>query len=138
MSDATAIATMLERLGFTRESAGYMTRACHVDSLDEVKWMDGEDYVENMIKRVKGPVGTFTVGSGADAVATPNIGLQVSLRAENNLKLCVYFLIHMERVQRVPIDASITLEMVRGYCEQQRYEENFKKAAVEPQIDDID
>jgi hypothetical protein len=46
MSEFTAIATMLERLGFTREATGYMTRVCKVDSLDEVKWMDGEDDVE--------------------------------------------------------------------------------------------
>jgi hypothetical protein len=45
MSQVTAIATMLERLGFAREEAGYMTRACNVDSLDEVKCMDGEDNV---------------------------------------------------------------------------------------------
>jgi hypothetical protein len=37
MSEVTAIATILERLGFNREAAGYMTRACNVDSLDEVK-----------------------------------------------------------------------------------------------------
>jgi hypothetical protein len=114
MSEATAIATILERLGFTREAAGYMTRACNVDFLDEVKWIDGEDDVENMIKRVNRPGGTFTVGSGADAVKKPNVGLQVSLRVGNNLKLCVYFLKHMERVQRVPNAASITLEVVRG------------------------
>jgi hypothetical protein len=95
MREVTAIYTILERLGFTREAACYMTRACNVDSLDEVKWMDGEDNVENMTKRVNRPSGTFTVGSGADAVTTPNVGLQV-LRAENNLKLCVYFLKHME------------------------------------------
>jgi hypothetical protein len=71
-------------------------------------------------------------------VTTPNFGMQVSLRAENNLKLCVYFLKHMERVQRVPTAASITLEVVRGYREQQRYEEKFKKTAVEPEINDKD
>jgi hypothetical protein len=32
--------------------------------------------------------------------------------------------------------ASITLEVVRGYREQQRYEEKFKKIAVEPEIND--
>jgi hypothetical protein len=138
MSEVTAIATILERLGFTRESEGYMTRACNVDSLDEVKWMDGEDDVENMIKWVNLPGGTFAVGSGADAVKTTNVGLQVSLRAENNLKLCVYFLKHMERVQRVPTAASITLEMVRGYREQQRYEEKSKKTTVKPEINDKD
>jgi hypothetical protein len=105
---------MLESLGFTREAAGYMTRACNVDSLDEVKWMDGEDDVEHMIKRVNRPGGTFTVGYGYEAVTTPHIGLQLSLLAENNLKLCVYFLKHTERVQRVPNAASITLEVVCG------------------------
>jgi hypothetical protein len=75
MSEVTAIVTMLERIGFTREAAGYMTRACNVDSLDEVKWMDGEDDVENMIKRVNRLGGTFTVGSGNDAMTTPNVGL---------------------------------------------------------------
>jgi hypothetical protein len=136
MIEVTDIATMLERIGFTREAAGYMTRACNVDSLDEVKSMDGEDDVENMIKQVNRPGGMFTVGSGADSLATPNVGLQVSLRAESNLKLCVYFLKHMERVQRVPTAASIMLEVVRGYREQQRYEEKFKKTAVEPEIND--
>jgi hypothetical protein len=118
MSEVTAIEKILERLGFTREAAGYMTRACNVDSLDKVKWMDGEDDVGNMIKRVNCPGGTFTVGTGNEAVTTPNVGLQVYLRVENNLKLCVYFLKHMERVQRVPTAASITLEVVRGYREQ--------------------
>jgi hypothetical protein len=88
MSEVTAIAKML-RIGLTREAAGYMTRACNVDSLDEVKWMDGEDDVENMIKLVNRPGGTFTVGYDNDDMTTPNVGLQVSLRAENNLKLCV-------------------------------------------------
>jgi hypothetical protein len=87
MSEVTAIATILERLGFTRESAGYMTRACNVDSLDEVKLMDGEDDVENMIKRVNLPGGTKTVVTGNDTVKTPNVELQVSLCAENNLNV---------------------------------------------------
>jgi hypothetical protein len=138
MREVNAIAKMLERLGFTQEVEGYMIRACNVDSLDEVKWMDGEDDVENMIKRVNRPDGTFTVGSGIDAVKTSNVGLQVSLRDDNHLKLCIYFLKHMERVQRVPTAASITLEVVRGYREQQRYEDKFKKTAVEPEINDKD
>jgi hypothetical protein len=71
-------------------------------------------------------------------VTTPNVGLQVFLRPENNLKLCVYFLKHMERVQCVPTAVSVTLEVVRGYREQQRYEEKFKKTAVEPEINDKD
>jgi hypothetical protein len=100
--------------------------------------MDGEEEVEKMIKRVNRPVGMFTFGSGNYSVTTHTVGLQVSLRAENNLKLCVYFLKHTERVRHVPTAASITLEVVRGYREQQRYEDKFKKTAVEPEINDKD
>jgi hypothetical protein len=102
MSEVTSIETMLERLGFTREASGYTTRACNVDSLDKVKWMDGEDDVGNMIQRVNRSGGTVTIGTCNEAEKTPNVGLQVYIRAENNLKICVYFLKHMERVQRVP------------------------------------
>jgi hypothetical protein len=69
-------------------------------------------------------------------VTTTNVGLQVSLRDENNLKLCVYYLKHMERVQCVPTEAYITLEVVRGYREQQRYEEKFNKNVFDPDIND--
>jgi hypothetical protein len=129
---------MRERLGFTREPAGYMTRACNVDSLDEVKWMDGEDDVENMIKRVNHPGGTNTIGNGNEEVTISNVGLKMSLRAKNNLNLCVYYLTHMGRVQRVPTSASISLEVVHGYHEQHRYAEKFKKTVVEPEINDKD
>jgi hypothetical protein len=44
----------------------------------------------------------------------------------------------MERVQRVPTSASIMLEVVRGYREQHRYEDKFKKTSVEPEINDKD
>jgi hypothetical protein len=138
MSEVTAIAKILESLGLTRETAGYTTQACNVDSLDEVKWMDGEDDVENMIKRVNHPVGTDTFIDGTEALTPTTVGLQVSLRAENNLKLCVYYLKHMERVHHVPTSACITLEVVHGYREQQRDEEKFKKNAVEPEINDKD
>jgi hypothetical protein len=136
MIEVNAIEKIVERLGFTRESAGYMTRACNVDSLDEVKWMDGEDDVGNMIKRVNRTGGTVIVGTGNEAATTLNVGLQVSLCAKNNLKLCVYFLKHTERVHRVPTAASIMLGVVRGYREQHRYEDSFNKTAVEPEIND--
>jgi hypothetical protein len=44
----------------------------------------------------------------------------------------------MERVQRVPTADSITLEVVRGYREKQRYEDKFNKSAAEPDINDKD
>jgi hypothetical protein len=138
MSEGNAIAKILERLGFTREAVSYMTRACNMDSSDEAKWMDGEDDVGNMINQFNQPGGTVTCGTGNEAVTTPSVGLQVYLRDENNLKLCVYFLKHMEMVHRVPTAASITLGMVHGYREQHRYAYSFNKTAVEPEINDKD
>jgi hypothetical protein len=44
----------------------------------------------------------------------------------------------MYRVHRVPTAASITLEVVRGYREKHRYEENFNKTAIEQEINEKD
>jgi len=129
---------MFVRLGFSSHAASYMTRACGLDSLDEVKYMDTDDNVETMIKRVNRPGGSNTTGTGNNRVTTPNNGFTVSIRAEGNLKLCVFYLKHMERVQRTPTASSITLEMVRGYREQQQWEDDFKKTAAEPEINDKD
>jgi hypothetical protein len=79
-----------------------MARDCDIDSLEEIAYTDGEDDVENMIKRVTCPGGTLTVGTGIAAVTYPNKWIDVSIRADANLKLCVYCLKHSERFQRVP------------------------------------
>jgi hypothetical protein len=55
-----------------------------------------------------------------------------------NLKLYVYYLKHMERVQRKPVANSINLTLVRSYRDQQRHEVSFKKNADEPVINDKD
>jgi hypothetical protein len=46
-----------------------------------------------------------------------------------NLKLCVYYLKHMERVHRQPIPNAINLVLVRRYRKQQLHEVGFKKTA---------
>jgi hypothetical protein len=58
------------------------------------------------------------------------------IRAVANLKLCVYYQKHMERVQRKPVVTDIDLELVCSYRDQQRYEASFKKIVVEPVIND--
>jgi hypothetical protein len=50
------------------------------------------------------------------------------------LKLCVYYLKHMEMVQRQPIPNAINLVLIRSYRDQQRHEVGFKKSAEEPEI----
>jgi hypothetical protein len=51
-----------------------------------------------------------------------------------NLKLCVYYLKHTERVKWKPIANSINLILVRSYHDQQLHEVSFKKIAEEPVI----
>jgi hypothetical protein len=59
-------------------------------------------------------------------------------RAVANLKLCVYYLKHMERVHRQPISNAINLVLVRSYHNQQCHEVGLKKTAEEPEINDKD
>jgi hypothetical protein len=109
MSSTSSIRTMLERLDFSQDAATYLTGTCGIDSLEEIAYLDGEDDVDTMIKGVTSPGGTVTTGSGTTAVTSRNNGIPVLIRAVANLKLCVYYLKHMERVQRKPVVNTINL-----------------------------
>jgi hypothetical protein len=121
MSSVTAMKTMLERLGFSDAAADYLTGASGIDSLDEIRYLDRIDDIDSSIKGVTNPGGTVTTGTG----------IPVSIRAMSNLKLLVYYLKHMERVQRKPVRSAINLD-------QQSHEGGFKKTAKEPEINDKD
>jgi hypothetical protein len=129
---------MLERLGFSDTAAAYLTRDCGIDSLEDTSRLDGDDDAENTIKGVASPGGTVTVGIWTSAVTSLTNRIPVSIRAVENLKLCVYYLKHIERVQRKPVVTDIDLEVVRSYRDQQIYEGNFNKTAKEPVINDKD
>jgi hypothetical protein len=128
----------LEQLGFSQSAATYLTGTCGIYSLDEIAYLDGIDDVYTMIKGVTNPGGTVMTGSGATAATSCHNGIPVSIRAVANLKLCVYYLKHMERVQRQPIANAINLVLVRSYRDQQCHEVVFKKTAEEPEINDKD
>jgi hypothetical protein len=59
--------------------------------------------MDTTIKGVTSPGGKVTTGSGATAVNSRKNGIPVSIRDVANLKLCVYYLKHMEIVQRKPV-----------------------------------
>jgi hypothetical protein len=82
------------------------------------------------------PGWTVTTGSGATAVTSVNNGIPVSIMAVANLKLCVYYLKHMERVQRKPMVNTINLVLIRSYRDQPRHELSFKNAAEESVVND--
>jgi hypothetical protein len=84
------------------------------------------------------PGGSTNVGTGDTDVTSPHAGDAVSMRAESNLKLCVFYLKYQERVYREPTAGEITLAVVRGYRNQHKWKENFNKTMVEPVINDKD
>jgi hypothetical protein len=91
--------------------------------------IDGIDDVDTTIKGITNPGETVTTGSETTAVTLRNNGIPVSIGEVANLKLCVYYLKHMERVQHKPIANAINLVLVRSYHDQQHHEDRFKKAA---------
>jgi hypothetical protein len=125
---------MLQRFGFSDAAATYLTGTCGMDSLVEIAYWDGIDDVDTMIKGVTNPGGTVTTGEGTSRLTSRKNGIPVSIRAMANLKLCVYYLKHMERFQRKPVPNKINLLLVRSYRDQQRHEVGFKKTDEEPEI----
>jgi hypothetical protein len=128
---------MLVRLGFTESASRYMVRRAGLDSLKEVAYLDDDD-AESLIKHGDRPDGSTTVGNGAEAVTTSNMGCTVSIRAEENLKRCVFYLKHCIRVTRTPKVALIDMDLVCGFHDQMKWEESFKKTEVEPVSNDKD
>jgi hypothetical protein len=123
------IKRMLERLGFSDAAATYLISTCGIDSLGEISYLDGSEDVDAMIKGVTNPGGTVITGEVTSRVSSRKNGITVSIGAVANLKLCVYYLKHMERVQRQPVPNAINLVLVRSYRDQQRHEVGFKKTA---------
>jgi hypothetical protein len=106
---------MLQRLGFSEDVATYFTGTCGIASLGEIAYLDGVDDVDTTIKGVTNPGGTVTTVSGETSVTSCKNGIPVSIRAVANLKFCVYYLEHMERVQRKPVVNTINLTLVHSY-----------------------
>jgi hypothetical protein len=89
-----------------------------------------------MIEDVTNPGGTVTTGECTSRVTSRKNGIPVSIRAVANLKLFVYYLKHMKRVQRQPVPNAINLVLVRSFRDQQRHEVGFNNTAEEPEIND--
>ena len=120
---APAIRGALGRLGFTAEASIFITDVQGMDDLGEFTLLTNEE-VEGLCKVVRRPGGTIPnpqVGAGLPATI-PNPGLQVSLRAENNLKMACYYLRFKEKTSRAVTPAQITLPNVRALKDHREWE----------------
>ena len=96
--------------------------------MEELKILtDGE--IKNLCKVTRRPGGINPITN------VSNLGIQVSLRAENNLKLASFFLKHKVRTRRVAVATNITLDNVRLLRELRESEKEHKDPVVSPVID---
>ena len=88
MAEAASIRTMLECMGFTPEAAQLVTGDQGIDSVDELRNLD-DDKASNLCRVLRRPGGTNAAGA-----ADP--GTKVLARAEDNLKLAIYYVKHQD------------------------------------------
>jgi hypothetical protein len=87
---------------------------------------------------IAGPtiVGGAAQGNSGPLVANP--GHSVSIRADTNLHLAVFYLRHQAWISRIVAPASVALTVVRRLRSTNEYEENFKVTAEQPVINKKD
>ena len=90
-------------LGFSAQAATDIMGNQGIDSLEELRVLDDKE-VESLCKVVRKP-----------GVTASTAGNTVSLRAEANLKLAVFYLKFLERTSRLANANNITLNNVRSF-----------------------
>ena len=98
------------RIGFCTESALVITDTQGIYFMEELHiFTDGE--IDKLCKFIRRPGGINTITNVA------NLGLQVSLRDKNNLKLARLFLKHKIRTRRVAVATDTILDNVCLLCD---------------------
>ena len=116
------------RIGFFAEASLVITDAQGIDCMEELQILtDGE--IENLCKVIRRSGGINPITNVA------NLGLNVSLRAKNNLKLAKFFLKHKIRTGRVVVSTSITFDNVHLLRELKESEEEHTYHLVSTVID---
>ena len=101
---------LFQRVAFTADASTALVDEQGLNSLGELRMLTDDD-CNNICKIIKRPGGTIQNANG-DNVANP--GHSVSLVAEKNLKLAVFYLKHKERCSEPVIFADVTLASVRN------------------------
>ena len=140
MADPATIRGRLQEMGFSDSAARYITDDQGMNEWNEFRILT-DDEVTNLCRVVRKPGGTMTnplAAQAGQAATVPNLGISVSLRAENNLKLMCYFLRYKERTSRVINYATaVTLPNVRALREHRQWEDDHKDAEA-PEINTKD
>ena len=132
-ANAVAMRAAYERMGFSAEAATRITDVQDIDTPEELQFMTDSE-VERLVKALRRPGGTIPDPNDPNN-DIPDPGVNVSLRAETNLKLACYYLRHQVRISRPLIAGNITLANVRALRELRDSEEKHDDPDEVPTID---
>ena len=128
MANVAAICTALGRLGFSVTAAAFITDQQQMETLEELEVLTDSE-VENLCKVCHRPGGTIpnpNVGVAGQPNTIPNPGLEVSLCAENNLKLTCFYLRYKKRTSRIVTAAEIDLPVIHQFHEFRDWEKDHE------------
>ena len=101
-----ALHSSYAQIGFSAEAALVIPDAQVIYCMEEIDIIiDGD--IDNLCKVIRRPGGVNPINNVA------NLGSQVSLRDENNLKLASFFIKNKIRTRTVAVATNITLDKVR-------------------------
>ena len=136
MAAVAAMRAAYGRIGFTQEALVAITDEQDIDTCEELGFLSDVE-MESLCKAVHRPGGTIAnpdAGIAGQPANIPNPGIQVSLRAENNLKLAAWLVRHKIRISRDIAPADITLQAVRAIKELRQAEESWEAPTDSPVI----
>jgi hypothetical protein len=145
MATSATMRTTFERLGFTPVAASSLEGNDRgINILDEVVFLNDKD-IDSLVKQLRRPGGMIAgpaiVGGAAQVNPGPlvaNPGHSMSIRADTNLKLEVFYPRHQARISRIVAPASVALTVVRPLRSTKEYEEKFKVTAEQMVINEKD
>ena len=124
-----ALQSAYVRIGFYTKAALVITDAQGIDCMGQLDILtDGE--IKNLCKVIRRLGGINPITNIA------NLGLQVSLRPKNNLKVVSFFLKHKIRTGRVAVATNISLDNVRLLRDLKESKKEHKDPLVSPEIDE--
>jgi hypothetical protein len=141
MADQAAMQMMFQRLGCTVAAAQAIVNDQGIDSLAELMALKEVD-VETLCKVIHRPGGAV-INPNAAAQGQPaqiaNVGHQISLCAEMNIKLTSFYVRHrLTRVSRPCEIGTITIDAIHSLRELSESENKHKDPNSKPKIDNRD
>jgi hypothetical protein len=134
---------IFERLGFTPGAAESLEGNNHgINDFEVIVFLNDKD-IDRLVKQIWRPGGMISgpaivggAGQGNPGPLVANPGQYVSIRADANLKLAVFYLCHQARISRIVAPASVSLTAKRSLSSTEEYEGNFKVTADQPVINE--